>query len=129
MKKIIWSEDYSVGVAELDAQHRKIIELINKLDDSSGQDGDSGSFAFVINEMHSYIINHFGTEERLLKKKKYPGLQEQRASHDAFIKEFSYMCLEAERDRKGAAKRLREYLNDWWDNHILEDDMQYKSYF
>ena len=129
MKKITWSEEYSVGVATLDAQHQKIIELINTLADSTADSGDADSIAYVINEMHSYIIDHFSTEERMLKKKKFPGLAAQRASHDAFIKEFSYICLEVARDRKSATQRLTEYLGNWWSTHILEDDMQYKGYF
>ena len=129
MQKIVWSEEYSVGVKELDAQHQKIIELINMLADSSEGEGDLKSIAYVVNEMHSYIIDHFSTEERMLKKKKYPGLKAQRASHDAFIKEFSYICLEVSRDRSGAVKRLTEYLGNWWSSHILEEDMQYKGYF
>jgi len=129
MKKITWSEEYSVGVEALDAQHQKIIEMINLLADSSKQGGDLDAIAFVVNEMHSYIIEHFSTEEKMLKKKKYPGLKAQRASHDAFIKEFSYICLEVSRDRSGGVKRLTDYLSNWWSSHILEEDMQYKKYF
>ncbi len=129
MKKIAWSEEFSVGVAELDEQHRKIIELINTLTDATGGEGGVDSIAHVINEMHSYIIDHFSTEERLLKRKKYPELDAQKASHDAFIKKFSYICLEVARDRDSATQNLTEYLSHWWSSHILEDDMQYKRYF
>ena len=129
MKKITWSEEYSVGVADLDAQHQKIIEMINTLADASEKDGDIESVAYVVNEMHNYIIEHFSTEEMMLKKRKYPGLEAQKASHDFFIKEFSYICLEVARDRESAIQRLIEYLSDWWSSHILNDDMQYKSYF
>lgn len=31
MEKIIWDEGFSVGVSEMDRQHRRIIELINSL--------------------------------------------------------------------------------------------------
>ena len=129
MKKITWSEAFSVGVADLDAQHQKIIELINTLENSSEEQGDSDSVAYVLNEMHSYIIEHFSTEEGMLKKKKYPGLEAQKASHDAFIKEFSHICLQVERDRESGVQHLMEYLSDWWTRHILEDDMKYKRYF
>ena len=129
MNKITWSGEFSVGVADLDAQHQKIIELINTLEDHSGEQGDSDAVAYVLNEMHSYIIEHFSTEEGMLKRKKYPGLMEQKASHDAFIKEFSHICLEVSRDRESGVRRLMEYLSDWWTRHILEDDMKYKRYF
>ncbi len=128
MSKIVWSDEYSVGVDTLDAQHQKIIELINLLDEYSEQGKDAKSIAYIVNEMHSYILEHFSTEERMLEKAKYPGLAGQKDSHNAFISEFSHICSEMGSNKSKGERHLTDYLNQWWDSHILHDDMHYKQY-
>ncbi len=34
MEKIIWNNDYCIGIPEIDSQHRKIIDQINYLIDN-----------------------------------------------------------------------------------------------
>ena len=36
MSLIQWDDSYSVGVAELDAQHQRLIQMINELNDAKG---------------------------------------------------------------------------------------------
>ena len=129
MEKIIWADNFSVGVPELDEQHQQIILMINQLVDYIHQEKDAKSIAFILDEMHSYIIEHFSTEERMLTKIKYKGLDEQKDSHNKFISEFSHICAEVGQDKEGAVKHLATYLNGWWSHHILEDDMQYRKHF
>ncbi len=129
MNKIIWTEKYSVGVKELDAQHQKIIALINRLVDYMEEGKDENSISYVVNEMHTYIIEHFSTEERLLARIKYPALKEQKESHNQFIKNFSNLCIGVGGDKIKAAQCITDVLIEWWDQHILQDDMQYKRYF
>jgi hemerythrin-like metal-binding protein len=127
MNTIIWTEKYSVGVPELDAQHQKIIALINKLNECVRGERELHAVSYVMNEMHSYIIDHFGYEEKLLAKIHYPHLDEQKVSHNAFIKQFSYICAEVNTNKMETVQYLVNFLNEWWDTHILLDDMKYKQ--
>ncbi|MBF0255108.1 MAG: hemerythrin family protein [Gammaproteobacteria bacterium] len=125
MKIINWSAEYSVGVAQLDQQHQKIIDLINELADCLCTDEEMATASRVLNEMHNYIIDHFGLEERMLSSAKYPQLAEHKEGHNRFIKKFSHLCAEVDSDRSEAVPHLLAYLNDWWDGHILHEDMKY----
>ena len=35
MTKLVWKDEYSVGVKELDMQHEKLLDLINRLYEES----------------------------------------------------------------------------------------------
>jgi len=128
MEQIVWLKKYSVGNEKLDAQHLKIFSLINSLDDYLGGSEVQKPIIEVLDELQAYIVEHFSTEEALLQKKKYPGLDEQKESHDKFIKKFSHLCAEMDGDEVKQAKNLIDFLVDWWRTHILEEDMRYKKY-
>ena len=128
MEHIVWLKEYSVGNKKLDAQHHKIISLINSLDDYLGDGEAQQPISEVLDELQAYIVEHFSTEEALLQKKKYPGLDEQKKSHDRFIKQFSHLCAEMDGGVAKQAKNLIDFLVDWWRTHILEEDMRYKKY-
>lgn len=128
MEHIVWLKEYSVGNKKLDAQHLKIITLINSLDDYLDGGEAEKPIADVLDELQAYIVEHFSSEEALLQKKKYPGLAEQKKSHDEFIKQFSHLCAQMDGDEAKQAKSLIDFLIDWWRTHILEEDMRYKKY-
>jgi hemerythrin-like metal-binding protein len=127
MNIISWSAQYSVGVDELDRQHQKIIQLINELADCLGTDSELATASRVLNEMHSYIMDHFGLEERLLSSARFSQLAAHKEGHNRFINQFSHLCAEMDCQGSNAVPHLLAYLNDWWNKHILQEDMQYKT--
>lgn len=127
MSAIQWTNRYSVGVTQLDEQHQKILELINSLAQCMVSDQCQQAVPHVLNEMHSYILEHFGLEERLLLKVRYPRFNEQRDSHNGFIKQFSNFCAEVDGGGKETIQSLLDFLTNWWDSHILREDMGYKG--
>lgn len=127
MNLITWSDAYSVGVDELDRQHQQIIGLLAELAESLDSDHERETVSRVVNQIHSYIIEHFGLEERLLTNARYTDLAAHKAAHNRFITRFSYLCAEVDANRDEAISNLLAYLNDWWHNHILHEDMRYSE--
>jgi hemerythrin-like metal-binding protein len=127
MKIITWSEEYSVGVKELDRQHQQIIHMINELAKCQEQEPaeQCSSIPSVVNEIHDYIIDHFGLEERLLTQAKFRDLAAHKQGHNRFINRFSHLCAQLGDNNAESVAQLLAYLNDWWDSHILHEDMKY----
>ena len=65
MESIIWNNNFSVGVQELDKQHKKIIEIENRLIKAKDGRIDSETIADLLSDLTKYATKHFETEEKL----------------------------------------------------------------
>lgn len=125
---LTWQESYSVGNAELDDQHKKLLQLCNRVSQCK-QDNSPESisnFHLILNDLAAYANIHFRIEESMLAQAKYPLLDEQIKEHTAYsesIAEFLFSATMGMIDKDG----LAQYLEIWWIKHILDSDMQYKS--
>ena len=61
MKAFVWSQIFETGIAEVDAQHRRLVELVNDLGEEIDR-GDSRKLDFVLQELAQYTVYHFGSE-------------------------------------------------------------------
>lgn len=88
MEKILWGENFSVGVLVLDKQHQQIVMLVNTLIEMNDTKVDSEIISDTLTKMTQYASDHFRTEEQYMldydypeypsQKKTTPGIQEKR---------------------------------------------------
>ena len=64
MALIKWNDSFSVGVVEIDLQHQKLVALINDLNEAMLQARGKTVLTRILNELVSYTVVHFGTEEK-----------------------------------------------------------------
>jgi len=127
MQPFEWSPECSVGIPELDAQHRHLIELLGGLVKRTNS-GESGGFAHTaLEEMNRYAERHLQREELLLRVRGYPGYAEHKAEHDAYRKKLA--SLQEQSDRRDIGIRIVNFLSEWWRFHILTSDQQYARFF
>ena len=126
MQFMEWQEEWSVGVAALDAQHKVLVRLINLLHDIELHGGDmTGVFA----ELDRYVDEHFRLEEQMLEAAAYPDL----AGHKGEHKVFRDWLRSVRRSYAGGgssayhlAGTVNGFLRMWLANHILGSDMAYR---
>ena len=63
---IEWSNDYVLGIAEIDDQHRALVGMINALDASTHADYSAENMRKMLDELNAYVRDHFAFEERLM---------------------------------------------------------------
>lgn len=121
-----WKDSYSVGVASLDAQHRELIRLINRLHDADRKGGDLGP---VLEHLDWYVRHHFSFEESLMKAADYDRLAEHHDAHREFEKwlKASRKALAAGMDVQELTRVIADFLKVWLSKHILVVDMHYKA--
>jgi hemerythrin-like metal-binding protein len=126
---VAWNDSYSVGVAELDAQHKKLVGMINRLADCHAARSCESSAAFheVLSRMFDYSQVHFKAEEDYLHRIGYPQLAEQKIEHAAFVGKMAAFSMAASEGVQDTAA-VHRYLKTWLLAHILESDMQYRSF-
>ncbi len=68
---IIWSDDFLIGIAELDYEHRRLIEDINKLHRELHEPADMDGIKATLGTIHSRMQAHFALEERVMVRHGY----------------------------------------------------------
>lgn len=131
MSLLEWDASFSVGSARMDADHQRLINLLNRLYDAWQGGEDAAELGWLFDELQSYADTHFAAEEVALKAKDYPRLDKQQDDH---AKMMATVAAFRARHLGGDApevltEEMAQFLKDWLIEHILGEDMLYKSYF
>lgn len=123
MTYLHWSHELDTGIAVIDTQHRRIVDLINELN-SANEAGDTAVTNHVLGELVDYTMSHFSFEEDLQEKANYPFFKAHKRVHEIFTKrvgEFQQRAAAGE----NVAPELLSMLKTWLVNHIKGDDADY----
>lgn len=129
MALITWDNSFSVNVAEIDAQHQKLIAMINELHDAMKQGKGKDVSGTIINRMFNYTATHFKTEERYFDRFGYPETDVHKQEHAAFVQKVSDFKDGFEQGKLGVSVEIMSYLSNWLQNHIKKSDKQYSRFF
>ncbi|MGD2034404.1 MAG: bacteriohemerythrin [Bacteroidales bacterium] len=119
-----WEPAFNLGIPEIDAQHRKIIDLINDLNKALVEDKTNQKIGKILDEMSEYAKVHFKTEERYFEESDFPLMKEHKAQHEYFINKIITLRENFD-DNLSVTFRLMKFLRNWWTNHILDADREY----
>jgi hemerythrin len=129
MKTFDWSDDLSVGVEEIDDDHKNMIKYYNDLFAACMVSMGPAVVLETLGKLIEYTKYHFQREEGLMVKEGYPGLAEQRHEHEELIR------IVEEVQKKAKSDPDHEFSNDvlgfvssWIRNHILESDLALARY-
>lgn len=125
MALIQWSEKLSVQVATMDQHHKKLIDMINELNEAMSKGKGKEVIGKIIGGLLSYTRMHFGEEEKMMERANYPDLSEQKNMHRLFINKVEGFKQDYEKGSIGLSIKVIDFLSDWLKNHILIEDKKY----
>ena len=122
MSLLSWSNAFSVGVKEIDDQHKKLVQLANELNDAMKAGHGKEALGKILGELISYTATHFATEERLMERNHYPKADEHKKQHQDLVK--SVLDLKSKFDAGNATltAEVMVFLRDWLSQHIINSD-------
>jgi hemerythrin len=128
--RLEWSEDLSVYIPEIDAEHRHFIELINALNEAIAERMSLSEVRRRMQDVLNDAIAHFEHEEILFKEWGYPEAEQHARMHVAAIKIFHDIMSRIQRsemdyDWVEAGLHVKELLV----SHLLNEDMKYRDYW
>ena len=131
MSKIQWDDSYSIGVEEIDSQHRSWINIINDLHDVLYN--ESGEMvidktAKAVKSMWEYIRFHFKTEEAFMQSINYPELTSHQVIHDTFALEVLELYNDIREGKQVLSTTVMKMLTSWVLDHILQEDKKIGLY-
>jgi hemerythrin len=122
-----WSDELSVGVARIDAQHRELIARTNALLEAlpAGEGPASVAAVDTLMFLSDYVVHHFADEERFMAEVAFPGLPAHRVEHQRFRE--SLGALVHRFSMGGADQVLRRGVEEdvcaWIVEHVLGTDL------
>ena len=125
-----WSDEYLIGIDEIDAQHRGFFEAAQRLYDHilncEGENAAEESIEFL----KRYADEHFRTEEAFMERHGFPQLEAHKRLHAGFLEVLDLLVddLRVFGPSQHLADRALEVSQDWLIRHIADEDSQYAAY-
>ena len=130
MSIIEWDDElYSVGIVQMDEEHKVLIGLINSLY-SKRNSPDTEFIESILDTLVHYTKNHFRHEERVMERIGYQAHDHHKQTHRDFEVTLTKAINEFKENgnNKDTLKKLTELLNNWLRHHILVEDKAYGDY-
>lgn len=128
MDDFSWDDKYCVGIEVIDTEHKKLVELINNLNDAIYAGQGCEVLEKVFNELVEYTKNHFSHEEELLKTNKYPDFKKHKKKHEELTEEVMDYQEQFASGMVFITMQVMEFLQNWLINHILDIDKKYAPF-
>ncbi|GBE58468.1 bacteriohemerythrin [bacterium BMS3Abin01] len=134
-----WDEKYSVGIEEIDQQHKRLFDLINKLygtvqkvngaNDLQSSIIELSAILAAVDKMEDYASYHFSTEENYMLEYSYPDYKAHKKAHDLFFESVRKFKREIDEGKGFKLTDILEYLKKWLTGHVLTTDQKYRKFF
>lgn len=127
--EIAWSDSLSVGVAEMDEEHRRFISRVNELNKAIIQCEAKATVERMMDLMLMEAAHHFRHEEKLLARWKFPDTEAHTAKHAALTAQFERVMKEfAQSDISFVWALKGLHLKQLLVEHLLKEDMKYRDF-
>ncbi len=120
-----WNENFNTGLAKIDAQHQKLVQLLNLLASHIAFESDIPTLNVIFDELTNYTVYHFKTEEAIWHEY-FPGDElesKHKETHAGFIEVVIQLRSEGNtRHVETVINDVLTFLTRWLVSHILEND-------
>lgn len=128
MALIDWSPKMSVGIASIDADHRKLVVLVNDLYEAMSVGEGSKVLDRVLDELIQYTRTHFVREEGLFRTHGYEHEAEHKAEHDKLLRTVDDLRRRVDAGERVSPVATGSFLKQWLTEHIQGSDMAYSAF-
>jgi len=128
--KIVWSDDMSVGIPEIDEDHKRFASLINDFNRAILDHMDIVEIKRRLQLVLDDAVQHFAHEERLFKEWHYPDADDHAARHAEAVAAYlaimeKFITYDLESEWIDAGQKVKDLLI----THLLVEDMKYAEFY
>lgn len=132
MSPTTWNNSFSVGIDQIDDQHKDLFNCIADLENSISNPDEKqrwSSIHYSIVKLRDYTRIHFSIEECVMEILDYPGRAAHIREHNRFAEVVSELERRSITHNNITANEIVEFLRDWLVKHIAVVDQDYSRYF
>ncbi|MBK6630221.1 MAG: hemerythrin family protein [Betaproteobacteria bacterium] len=128
MALLNWKNDYQLGNALIDRDHRQLFELINSFHYEFIQNRNRVEILRLLNDLVRYCEEHFGREEAMMANQAYPGLEQHLQKHAELFETIFALQTKLEADAIRMEQETVAFLRHWLTDHIAEEDRAFARF-
>lgn len=116
-----WSARYELGVELLDAQHRRLFDLVRAVQTEAEKEAGGPSLTAAVQELAGFARLHFETEEKLMEEHDFSTAGFHRQAHKRLLQDLAAF---SGRVSQGMAHgtSVSEFLRKWVNEHVSHGD-------
>ncbi len=126
--KLVWSDEYSVNIKEMDEQHKKLVEIINKHSIAVKSKEKREVLKNTLEGLLDYIEVHFNREEKLMMQHDFSEYNAHKKKHSYIAQEVCNLYMRYLKGDEDTVFLVASLMNHWLFNHICNEDKKYGEY-
>ncbi|SDK90499.1 hemerythrin [Maridesulfovibrio ferrireducens] len=127
-KIVEWSDDLSVNVRTIDEHHMVLINMINDLYQAMRQRKTGSKVTDIVDKLLEYTKYHFGYEEKIFDKYRYPDSASHKKLHRSFENKIEEFGNSLASGKATVSNEVIRFLKDWLVKHIMIVDHKYSEF-
>jgi hemerythrin len=122
MRHFTWSAENEVFVAQIDAEHRDLFQIAERLERALEEKAAPGETRQHLGSLAAHLEDHFLHEEWLMQSVRYPLYGWHRQQHDTARRRLKLFIPLMEEGNANAAEAFFEFLAGWMNDHTSVTD-------
>lgn len=119
---IEWSDKLSIGIPEIDIEHKFLVALVNSFHDKVLDNESQEVLAETFSHLIRYTEKHFANEESLMRAIGFPQLNQHEEKHLELADQVTELSEVYMSGSKAIDTDLLEFLKIWIFHHVLIED-------
>ncbi len=119
---IRWRPEFEIGIADVDHEHRELVDIINETYATATSAGDQDAFGDMLGEIYARIAAHFALEERVMRKCRYDHYDQHKGDHERLLDDIRDRMDAYDDGRIPDLQAFAADLENWFGNHFKSHD-------
>jgi hemerythrin len=125
MTLLTWKRSCSVGVMAMDDQHGILMDTLNELRLAVVHGSSRDAVSDLMGRLVEFTRMHFWSEEQLMERYSFPGLDEHRAEHRRLLTQIQESGHKLQHGVTLHMRPLLGFLSDCYQEHMEGLDQEY----
>ncbi len=127
---LVWNEArFATGIDRLDADHRKLFDIANRLVDAARQQRPRQEVAQILDRLSEHAVAHFACEEDIMERRNCSSCVANKMAHRWFLQDFNRLLDRFDSDcvTDDFIDEFKEKVCAWLTAHLLAIDISLRN--
>ncbi len=128
MTLIRWQDSFNLGIADVDQEHKDLIDLINVVHQRAIDIDRRDTIDDALGQIFARVSAHFANEERTMLALEFPEYWLHRVDHERLLDQLSGFIATFQRTHDLDATALAQRLESWFMVHFRSFDARFHHF-